>query len=418
MPTRVVRFNQPLPRYRPPGRPQRPAERRGRRPTRPSRGSPRRLAPPIPLRPIKPGPVVPPLRPFVPVTRRVTRHIPFFRMFRLANTAANYVRYVIGEVTSGRLEFPGYKIVEACAPPVFINRLGLWSNCASPAVVNHSGYNVVPSHRPNTIVTWNEDLGEYGPNPAFHIYMPGTRYQKLSPDPFPGVQVPVVTPGRPVLVPHRGTTSVTVSDTYPGIGPVAPGTPNPQPVISPSPRMRPHAHTPSRARGAVGSVSYVNPTTRPDGRPVDRFEPWAPPVDVPAPVVTPGHRPQPPRPREKERKTKVQRAVARAANVAFEATETLDLIDSLWDALPENIRRSWPKTGVAGPTAYRPGARYHSPQDKLRAIYRHMDVLDVPAAIRNIIENHIEDAIIGRLNRGSDRARRRAGGTAGWGMVA
>ena len=386
MPTSVIRFNPQGNPYRsprtPPSRlPQRPGERRGRPPT-PRRGnSPGRWVPPSPLRtPVRPGPIPAPLtRPYVPVTplirdgaQRGLRRLPFYKVFRTVNTAANLVTYVIGETSSGQTYVPGYYIEEACAPGVFRNNMGIWSACGLPAIIQVPEASWQPD-RPAFLVTWSQDLGEYTPNPSFHILSPGTLYRRMDPDPYPNQRAEVVF-SPPVLRlrpwAENNNRPFSVSDIYPNEGPVAAGRPNPQPRVRPQPRLRPGRNTHSS-----------------------------------------------PPPKTKEKKVRAGGAVGKLAAAAFAATEGVDLIDALWDALPEDVQRATPRTGVVTNSGYNPGVRYHSPLDRARAVYRNMNRLNVPQAVRNFIVNHFTDAVIGRASGGADRARVRAGGTAGWGFA-
>lgn len=117
----------------------------------------------------------------------------------------------------------------------------------------------------------------------------------------------------------------------------------------------------------------------------------------PKPPILPPHKPVPPRPRTKERKIKTSKFLRAGLEIAYAATETVDLIDAIWDALPKDLRKATPKTGKVMPGGrLPPGTPYVSSYDKAAWIYKHMDQVDMRQAASNIIENHIKDEIIGR----------------------
>jgi len=99
-----------------------------------------------------------------------------------------------------------------------------------------------------------------------------------------------------------------------------------------------------------------------------------------------GARRPPPR-GTKEKKTAAQRAIARAAVIAFAATEWDDLIEAIHDALPKRYQSASNK-----------------PQDKALALWENLEHLDVPQAVVNVIYNQIEDAIVGRVSRAGNSA--------------
>ena len=68
--------------------------------------------------------------------------------------------------------------------------------------------------------------------------------------------------------------------------------------------------------------------------------------------------------------------------IAHTATEAIDFIDALHDALPKRFQAKGDAT----------------PQQKAQAVYRHINEIDVELAMRNLIINHITDSVIGRSN--------------------
>lgn len=107
-------------------------------------------------------------------------------------------------------------------------------------------------------------------------------------------------------------------------------------------------------------------------------------VAIPAPGTTPrpvpGHIPKPPGPRVKERKSRLKAGMAVALRAGYSATEAIDAIEAVHKALPKK---------------YQAGSK-STPQEKLAAIYRHYDKLDMNKVVLNLAANHIIDLIIGR----------------------
>ena len=176
-----------------------------------------------------------------------------------------------------------------------------------------------------------------------------------------------------------------------------------RPVVAPPwfvprpPELNPN--TPARPR----------PRTRPRQRPRNRpsfpglpFEPIAEPNGQPRTplprsqtlTITPGIKGQvssnpyiarrPPGPGVKERKVKSNAPglLLMLQKIAHTATEAIDFIDALHDALPKRFQAKGDAT----------------PQQKAQAVYRHINEIDVELAIRNLIINHITDSVIGRSN--------------------
>ena len=105
------------------------------------------------------------------------------------------------------------------------------------------------------------------------------------------------------------------------------------------------------------------------------------------PVTTP--LPQPPEPGVKEKKIKT--GLVGLARLAMNAvTETGDAIDALYKALPK-----WLRDELFRRNGYQP----LSSNQRLRALYRHIEALDVAQAVKNLVLNEIEDQLIGRASR-------------------
>lgn len=136
------------------------------------------------------------------------------------------------------------------------------------------------------------------------------------------------------------------------------------------------------------------------------------------PVITAReHKWKPPGPRVKERKLRASSAAVKMImGAANQTTEFLDMLDAVYEAMPKHLKDKTPKNGrCRGPRCVNPGAPFVLPQDKFMTIYRNINQLDVPEAVKNLIVNHYVDNAVGRVFAGADKARSRAGGS-GWGI--
>lgn len=164
------------------------------------------------------------------------------------------------------------------------------------------------------------------------------------------------------------------------------------PTFSPLPGVSMNMPLPSPTLGT--------PANQPPGIPPRRYrDPFA-------------HRNNPPGPKMKERKAKVPLPAMMALRAAYAGTEALDVLDALYDALPPDVRRQVTKSGVTRNGARAgPGVKYATPIDKAKHLYRNLDKMDLAQALQNLIANHYEDAVMGRLNAGVDKfARQFLGG--------
>lgn len=147
-------------------------------------------------------------------------------------------------------------------------------------------------------------------------------------------------------------------------------------------------------------------------------------IDIPPPGQ-PGHgggfaRTYPPRShnrreppkskRVKEKKLNVQRFAFTWAALNL-ATEWFDFIDSLFQGLPEDVRRA---TGATIDTG-RKGGGNADPYAKARAIYEHFDEIDWNAATKAFLNNQIEDMAYGLLGTAGSKANAGIGAATGTG---
>jgi len=118
-----------------------------------------------------------------------------------------------------------------------------------------------------------------------------------------------------------------------------------------------------------------------------------------APGAQPHARSQP-RGRVKERKVTAKTSLAAqflalARRALHQLTELDDFVDALWKALPRDVK-------------WTPGVK-KGLKEKMADIYNHFDRLDISKALYNIVENQIEDAVIGRGFRQLQEAAKKLG---------
>lgn len=194
-------------------------------------------------------------------------------------------------------------------------------------------------------------------------------------DPVPGRPPRYVTPVSPVIP-------------YPGLDPlILPiGVPTtwPQPVpyhLIPGWRQNPWRsprEQPQRGYDVPGRIQLPRP------RPNPGFE-----VNTGvAPVPVAAHKYQPPGPGKKERKFTLRQSMGEGLYLTIGAiTETLDVLDAFYDALPRHLR----------------GRGKLTPQQKAALVYRHFQHLDIAKVLENIATDQVEDFVIGRLARGAGK---------------
>lgn len=93
--------------------------------------------------------------------------------------------------------------------------------------------------------------------------------------------------------------------------------------------------------------------------------------------------------KEKEIKVKVPHALSVILKVAGQATEGVDLVNAIYDALPVEYRPKYKNTSFE--------KRNVTIQEMMGAIWEHADKLPMDQVINNIIEDNIKDAAFGKL---------------------
>lgn len=102
---------------------------------------------------------------------------------------------------------------------------------------------------------------------------------------------------------------------------------------------------------------------------------------------------RPPPKGTKERKLKSPVYYRAIMSIFDLVTETMDVVNALYWAIPPNLRKKG----------------YTSPVDKARAVYRHFGEIDLDTAIKNLMRNQLEDMLIGMQSKVSQAAMRNFG---------
>lgn len=198
------------------------------------------------------------------------------------------------------------------------------------------------------------------------------------PDRVPGERpergpVPVAPPGAPNVPGAPGTPGLPI--------PVIPVFPGPGVSPVPSPRPLPETRPVTNAPAVRLTPTGAKPTTG---------------------VENPRSPPRPPRGNVRERKIRLIASVP-GAGVALKlinwATEGFDFVDALWKALPKSSRT--------------PNA---NPAQKLEDLWDHMDELDLEQAIENIVNENLQDIVVGRSGRAAGQAGAQLGSKFGVGI--
>lgn len=125
------------------------------------------------------------------------------------------------------------------------------------------------------------------------------------------------------------------------------------------------------------------------------------------PVKTPGTftPPAPPGPGTKEKKLAIRLGGVKGGDTAGRvfgiATELIDFIEALYEAVPEALRPKGPK-------------RFISWKKKLETVWKHVDDIDWNVAFDNLVKNELEDRLIGTLGKGGKRLAQKTGRNAGF----
>lgn len=163
------------------------------------------------------------------------------------------------------------------------------------------------------------------------------------------------------------------------------------PVLPPwmDPLVPPNVPVPTPRPAPYNVVPYL-PTADPTGKP--RADNGPKPTNIINPRTLPK-----PREREVKLKSRIPRALLGLQKVYHEYTEAVDVIDALYEAINATSRKQWEKKKKAALKEL--GLKQViNPVDKLGFMYDHLDQINWDQAIKNILKNQIEDAVVGNAN--------------------
>ena len=188
--------------------------------------------------------------------------------------------------------------------------------------------------------------------------------------------------------------------TVPRVAPIVNPMPNPNysrgmPSLDPradpltDPQAQPDAQPlPDPDASSSGDNGYQGRAITPDG-----VKPIPPRLRVP------------PRPREREKKsmTRSKRILIALFKVLDETSEVADLVDALYEALPQHTRDKW-KCNRSTPFLDNAGQYGIDNADcKAKALWHNWHNIDPELAVENIIKNHVYDMVVGGIHAGLPR---------------
>lgn len=167
---------------------------------------------------------------------------------------------------------------------------------------------------------------------------------------------------------------------------------------------------PAPGRPAPGRPTPLNPPRFEVQRPAPGSpRPARPAVPKPINQVPPGTiaPARPPAHGTAERKGSTRKPVADAIYTGLDKlSEACDAIDSIHDALPDELQVPKPAPGSLEAKLRKVGGQYAVGQceQQLAQVIRHYDKLDLAKVAENLIYNEIEDKVIGRTNAAIQKA--------------
>lgn len=138
----------------------------------------------------------------------------------------------------------------------------------------------------------------------------------------------------------------------------------PFPRLMPLPSGKPYINLNPETLPVGGQSVQTYPTTRP--------------------ATAGGYKFRPPGKGEKEKKLKLQLGGTAAGAFVNLVTESLDVLNAFWGALPKSSREGW---------------RQPTPQKKVEILYRHINEVNYQKAFENLLVNEFEDRLIGGIAR-------------------
>lgn len=295
------------------------------------------------------------------------------------NADGLHIRWGVIDCTKGQITGQGYSgdytSVEQLYPGATLTS---WSN----------GLPIVPPPGQNSVMPqWGRSNG-YGAEHSSHV-----RTHGLNPGQSPLVRVDGV--------PYGPVTNVT---TNPNVERERPGDPPPM-RENKSPKQERYPRYPKPVRDINGygnpdastTVPYV-PGTLNMNPPAASAHNVPPNGGPPTPTRPIGRRPPGRRTKEKKVLSKSKRIGIGIFNLMDFMSESADIIDAIYEALPKDVQKRWAR-GRRGAVDQFGQYGINGADWKLQAIYHNWHKLDAVAAVENIIKNELEDKVYGAIHK-------------------
>lgn len=172
----------------------------------------------------------------------------------------------------------------------------------------------------------------------------------------------------------------------------------------------------------------VFPEPDPTGDPVGTPDPWSPGAEIPDITIEPGGdvttspAPDPgpeskPRPdkgktREGKVRTKMDLIVRLLRGAVNFVTEGMDFVDAIYESIPNQNREGYYRVQYYDRVQqrfrefWRGGKGSHTPQARIRTVWNHWEDANIGDAVHNLVQNQVEDYVIGRLGHAQATATR------------
>jgi len=111
---------------------------------------------------------------------------------------------------------------------------------------------------------------------------------------------------------------------------------------------------------------------------------------------------------EKEAKHKLPTAAIGILKAVNALTEGIDFVDALYKALPSEYRPRYRNT--------KHEMKSTNPLQRMEAVIKHGDKIDISDAINNLVENQIEDYVFGKIGKATGQVSKEAGLNYGMGL--
>lgn len=354
-------------------------------------------APVRPYSPVRPGPYQVP----TPANDNVSRRL------RIAGNWSKFIRItrpfeVIKQISVINQEWQWFNNPNG-TPTLVVSNYTITDNCGRPPVVfslnsNHScatlngvlfpnNFQMSLTNRPSVFVTYYTEFepATQFPGSGAILARKAARYQRN--DSNTVSPVPYIKPGTfpsAMPVPEPLPQVWTMPDPLPRPGDVPVPRPVPYRVL---PHWKPNPWSAPSERTTRGPRPLPNTDPFTYGRELS-WDIGPGPNIKPRPEVNPFPGRQPPGDKTKEKKlianVSASSVTGKFINIT---TETLDVLDAFYDALPKDLKLRGRPT----------------PQAKAWHVYKNFDALNAEDVVKNLISNQIEDYLYGKLGQGAQR---------------